>query len=337
MIKRVLGKTNFNLGVIGFGGIPIQRLEEEKAISIVKLCLENGVNFIDTARAYGDSERLIGLGLKGHDKKCYIATKSMSKSYRGMKRDIEISLNNLDCGVIDLYQFHLVKTKEQLDKIMGPDGAYKALKEAQENGLVREIGITSHDYNLIDMALDTDYFSTIQFPYNLVERQGEELFKKAAAKNIGVIIMKPMAGGALEDGNLALRYILENPNVSVIIPGMDDEKQVIENTRVGAEYRALSLEDNKTIEKLVEELGTKFCRRCGYCLPCPQGIDIPTQFLMEGYFTRYELEDWAQERYNAMPHKSSECIECGSCEPRCPYNLPIMEMLKNVALNLEKK
>jgi len=337
MIKRVLGRTNFEIGVIGFGGIPIQRLPEEKAVSIVKMSLDNGVNFIDSARAYGDSERLIGLALKGHDKKCFIATKSMARGYDAMKKDLEISLKNLDCGVIDLYQFHLVKTKEQLEQILAPDGAYRALKEAQEQGLVKQIGITSHDFDLINMALDTDYFSTIQFPYNIVERQGEELFKKAAAKNIGVIIMKPMAGGALEDGKLALRFILGNPNVSVVIPGMDDEKQVLENINVGKEYIPLTREDKKVIEDLVNELGTKFCRRCGYCLPCPQGIDIPAAFLMEGYFTRYDLTEWAQERYDSLPHKASECVECGACEPKCPYNLQIRDMLKNVASKLEKK
>ena len=337
MIQRTLGKTNFDIGVIGFGGIPIQRLPEDKAVSIVKLALEKGVNFIDSARAYGDSERLIGLALKGHSKKCFIATKSMSRTYDAMKKDLEISLKNFDCGVIDLYQFHLVKTKEQLDQIMGPDGAYRALKEAQEQGLVKEIGITSHDFNLINYALDTDYFSTIQFPYNIVESQGEALFKKAAEKNIGVIIMKPMAGGALDNGNLAIRYILENPNISVVIPGMDEEKQVEENLNVGINYIPLSEDEKEAIDKVKRELGTKFCRRCGYCLPCPQGIDIPAAFLMEGYFTRYDLTEWAQSRYDALPHKASECIECGACEPRCPYNLQIRDMLKDVALKLEKR
>lgn len=335
MIKRILGKTNFEIGVIGFGGIPIQRLPEDKAVSIVKMSLENGVNFIDSARGYGESERLIGQALENHNKKCYIATKSMARSYESMKRDLEISLNNLGCGVIDLYQFHLVKNKEQLDKIMGPEGAYKALKEAQEQGLVKEIGITSHDYDLINLALDTDYFSTIQFPYNIVESQGEALFKKAAEKNVGVIIMKPMAGGALDNGDLAIRYILENPNVSVVIPGMDDEKQVLENINAGKEIVPLTDEDKKAIEKIKTELGTKFCRRCGYCLPCPQGIDIPAAFLMEGYFTRYDLTEWAQTRYDSMPHKASECLECGACEPRCPYDLQIRDMLKDVALKME--
>ncbi|MDR5658512.1 aldo/keto reductase [Serpentinicella sp. ANB-PHB4] len=337
MIQRTLGKTGLNVSVVGFGGIPIQRLEEDKAVSLVKLSIEKGMNFIDTARAYGQSEKMIGLAIENANmrKKCYIATKSTSRDYESMKKDIETSLRNLKCDVIDLYQCHLVKTQEQFDQILSPNGAYPALKEAQEAGLIKNIGITSHDYNILDMALDTKYFSTIQFPYNIVERQGEALFEKAAKKNIGVIIMKPLAGGALDDGDLALKFILNNNNISVVIPGMDSEQQVIENSKVGKETSILTVEERQKLEKIQKELSSNFCRRCGYCLPCPQNIDIPSAFLMEGYYSRYNLKNWALERYNALPNKASECIKCGKCEPNCPYDLPIREMLKDVVEKLE--
>ncbi len=337
MEKRKLGRTNFEVGVIGFGGIPIQRLKEEEAIEIIKLAAKEGINFIDSARAYGESERLIGKGIEGNRNHWKIATKTMSRDYESMKKDVESSLFNFNVKTIDLYQFHLVKTKEQLNQILAPNGAYKALKEAQADGKITEIGITSHSVELLEQAIETDYFSTIQFPYNIVERQGENLFKKAAEKNIGVIIMKPLAGGALEDGSLALRFILENPHISVVIPGIDKVNQVFENANIGKQCTPLSQPDRKRIEEIIEELGTTFCRRCGYCLPCPQKIDIPTQFLMEGYYSRYELQDWAVERYLGLPRKASHCIECGACETRCPYNLPIRQMLQNVVSQLESE
>lgn len=327
---RRMGRTDFIVGAIGFGGIPLQRLSEEEAISLIKLAKEEGINFIDTARGYTISEELIGKGLEGNREDWIVATKSMARDYISMKRDIEISLKNLRTDYIDLYQFHLVKTKEDFDKIMSPDGAYRALKEAQEAGIIKEIGITSHNIEVLEMTVDTDYFATIQFPYNIVENQGEELFRRAHERNIGVIVMKPLAGGALTEGDLALRYIMENPHVSVIIPGMDNEAQVMENTKVGNSFRPLNADEKEKLDQLKASLGNQFCRRCGYCLPCPQGIDIPTNIIMEGYYTRYDLKEWAQERYNALPIKASDCVLCGACEPRCPYDLPIRDILGRI-------
>ncbi len=144
---------------------------------------------------------------------------------------------------------------------------------------------------LLDKAMDTGEFATIQCPYNPVERQGEEIFEKAKKLDIGVIVMKPLAGGgAIRNPELSLRFIVNNPNVTVAIPGMDSVEQVIENARVGEQVRPLNEEEQSIILKEAKELGTEFCRRCGYCLPCPQGIDIPSQFLMEGYYSRYNLK-----------------------------------------------
>lgn len=334
MEVRKLGNTGYEIAAIGFGGIPIQRLEEEEAVNLVNLAKNEGINFIDTARGYENSESLIGKGINGNRAHWIIATKSMARDYEGMKKDIEISLKNLDCGYIDLYQFHNVRTKEQYDQIMSPNGAYKALQEAKEEGKIRYIGITGHDINVLKEAVETDYFSTIQFPYNAVERQAEDLFKRAKERNIGVIVMKPLAGGAITKGNLALRFILENPNVSVVIPGVDRIEQVAENAAVAKSFIPLKEDERQELEDLAKELGSKFCRRCGYCLPCPQDIDIPTQFLMEGYYTRYDLKEWAATRYASLPKKASDCIKCGKCETRCPYDLPIREMLVNVTKHL---
>lgn len=331
MEKRRLGRTNFNVSVIGFGGIPIQRVDKDEAIRLIGAAKDAGINFIDTARGYTISESLIGHGLRKYGREEFIlATKSMKRDYDSILEELNTSLNNLGTSYIDLFQFHNVRSFEQLELLMGDNGGLKAIKEAQEKGLVKEIGITSHMPELLDKAMDTGEFATIQCPYNPVERQGEEIFEKAKRLDIGVIVMKPLAGGAIRNPELSLRFIVNNPNVTVAIPGMDSVEQVTENARIGDKIRPLNEEEQTIILKEAEELGTEFCRRCGYCLPCPQGIDIPSQFLMEGYFTRYNLKDWAVERYQAMEVNAGDCIECGNCEDKCPYNLPIRKMLKRV-------
>ncbi|TJX14406.1 aldo/keto reductase [Tissierella creatinini] len=332
MEKRILGRTNFEVSSVGIGGIPIQRVGKEEAIGIIREALNQGMNFIDTARAYLASEELIGHALEelGRDK-FILATKSMARTYDGIKEEFHTSLKLLKTDYIDLYQFHNVKSKEDYEKIMGEGGAYQAVKDLQAKGLIKEIGISCHTVDVLEIAVESDMFSTIQFPYNAIEKQGEPIFQRAKEKNIGVIIMKPLAGGAISNGEAAVRFILENPNISVVIPGMDSVKQVNENARPGIDGRSLNDEERKLLEEEAGTLGQEFCRRCGYCGPCSVGIDIPTNFIVDGYFTRYNLEDWARSRYESMAVNAKDCIECGQCEPRCPYNLPIIDMLKKVA------
>ncbi len=328
----MLGNTDLEVSSIGFGGIPIQRVDEETAINILEECSKRGINFIDTARGYNESEELIGKALEiiGRDK-FYIASKSMRRDRTGILEELNTSLENLNIETIDLFQFHNVRTMDELDQIISIGGALEAIKEAKRQGKIREIGISSHSPELLDKAIDLGEFVSIQCPYNPLEQQADELFKKAKAKGIGVIVMKPLAGGAIREASLSLRFILNNPNVTVVIPGMDSLEQVIENTDVAIKLRDLTKGEEERLFKEVKTLGTEFCRRCGYCLPCPQGIDIPTQFLFEGYYSRYNLQEWAQSRYQASKINAADCIECGICEGKCPYDLPIRKMMKNVA------
>lgn len=338
MEKRILGKSNLEVSVIGLGGIPIQKAKsEEEAYNLVLDAYNNGINFIDTARGYRNSESLIGYAVEkiGRDK-FIIATKSGQKTYGEIKEEIDISLNNLRTDYIDLFQFHNVRTKEELDLILSDNGALKLVKEYKEKGLIRQIGITSHSADLLDIAIDTNEFTTIQFPYNPVELQGEEVFKKAKKNNLGVIIMKPLAGGAITKGDLSLRFILENENVTSVIPGMGSREEIEENTSVGKDLRGLTDEEREILNEEVSSLGIHFCRRCGYCLPCTVGIDIPTQFVIDAYYTRYNLPDWAIDRYRKLDIKAKDCIECGKCLDRCPYDLPIIDMLKDVEEHLGK-
>ena len=169
------------------------------------------------------------------------------------------------------------------------------------------------------------------FPYNIVETHGTELIAQCAEKNIGFIAMKPLAGGALEDATLAMRFVASNPHVTVVIPGMADAKEIEQNLAAICDTAPLTDAENEKIEAIRESLGTQFCRRCNYCAPCTVGINIPGVFLMDGYLTRYGLGDWARSRYDAMEKHASDCVGCGDCETRCPYELPIRDMLKSAA------
>ncbi len=336
MQYRQLGCTGLNVSVIGFGGIPIQRVSTNEAAVIVQHALDKGINFFDTARSYTDSEAKFGEALQNNRSKVIIATKSMARTKEDMALDIKKSLATLGVDYIDLYQLHNVKSQETLEQVFRPDGALAALKEAKKEGVVKHIGITGHIKSYLLEALKTGELETVQFPFNAVETSGtQELFDQAGQMGTGIIIMKPLAGGALKNTNLALRFILEH-NVSTIIPGMDSLAQVDENIMAGQEVLPISAGEKRALEEEAGTLGAAFCRRCEYCQPCPQGIDIPMVFLLDGYYTRYNLKDWARERYRGLPTRPDACVECGACEEKCPYNLPIRRMLAESSVRLRE-
>ena len=333
MEYRTLGKTGLKISRMGFGGIPIQKIDEEGTRKLLHEMMEKGVNYIDSARGYTVSEQYIGYGLEGIRDKFVLATKSMSRTKEAMAADIETSLGNFRTDYIDLYQVHN-PSMEQLDQVMGEGGALEALMEARAAGKIGHIGLTAHSTEVFERALELDWVETIIFPYNIVEQQGAELIHKCAEKNIGFIVMKPLAGGAIEDASLALRYVCSNPDVTVVIPGMAEIHELEQNLDACSNTEPLTQEELKEMDKVREQLGTDFCRRCNYCAPCTVGINIPSVFLFAGYLQRYDLADWAKDRYSTLKVKASACIGCGKCEPRCPYHLPIREKLKKCARDM---
>ena len=330
MEYRILGKTGLKISRLGFGGIPIQRIDAEGTRALMHRLMDAGVNYIDTARGYTVSEAYLGEALEGIREHFVLATKSMARTREAMAKDIDISLKNLRTGYIDLYQVHN-PSLAQLEQVCGPDGALEALLEAKAAGKIGHIGITAHSAEVFAKALDLSWVETIMFPYNIVETQGEQLIRACAEKNIGFIVMKPLAGGAIEDATLALRYIFANPDVTVAIPGMAEPRELEQNLAAACDTAPLSIEEKGKILEIRNALGTQFCRRCNYCAPCAVGISIPNVFLFEGYLDRYGLAGWAKGRYATLSVKASACIGCGACEARCPYNLPIRQMLKRAA------
>ena len=325
-----LGKTGLRISRVGFGGIPIQRITEQACRSLFDAVVDAGINYIDTARAYTVSEQYIGEALKGRRDRFILATKSMARTKEAMAADIEISLKNLQTDYIDLYQIHN-PNDAQLDTVLAPGGAMEALVEAKSQGKIGHIGLTAHSLGVLERALSLDEIETVMFPYSIVERQGEALMALAKEKNVGFIAMKPMAGGAIEDATLAMRYIVSNPDVTVVIPGMYCEDEVKQNVSAAEDITPLTEDERSRAAAIAGELGEHFCRRCNYCAPCTVGISIPSVFLFEGYLSRYGLEDWARERYATLSVKASACMGCGACEDRCPYHLPIRQMLRDCA------
>lgn len=335
MEYRVLGKTGLEISRLGFGGIPIQKTNKEKARELIAELAEAGVNYIDTARMYTVSEEYLGYALEGVRDKFVIATKSTARTREAMRADIEISLKNLRTDYIDLYQLHNPSMKD-LERCIAKGGALEALFEARAEGKIGHIGITLHSKDVFAEAVKLPWVETIMFPYNIVETQGEELIAECAERNIGFVCMKPLAGGAIDDARAAMRFAAANPAVTVIIPGMADSTEIKENIAAVDDSSELSSDEKVRISKIKAELGTNFCRRCNYCAPCAVGINIPSVLLFEGYYNRYGLKEWAIARYESLDKKVSDCIDCGACESRCPYKLPIREMLRGAATVLEK-
>ena len=336
MEYRRLGKTELQVSLLGFGGIPIQRVSAAEAAATIREGLERGINFIDTARAYTDSEEKIGKALAGIPRDKYIlASKTMARTGEAMAKDIDQSLRLLNTDYIDLYQCHNVRFDQDEEKLFAPGGGLDALLAAKAAGKIRHIGITAHQVErLVRLIGASDVFETVQVPYNFNELKPEkELLPLAREKDMGIICMKPLGGGALP-ADLALRFLLDK-EVSSFIPGVESPEQIRQNIDLVTNGKSLNGEELKEVERIRREWGNSYCRRCDYCQPCPRGIDISGMFLFHAYFTRYNMKDWSRARYATVKVKPDACIECGECESRCPYELPIRRMLKDVYRDLE--
>lgn len=333
MPTTVLGKTGLTVSRIGFGGIPIQRIGKDAIPALFDKLLEHGVNFIDTARGYTVSEEWIGCGIAGRRERFVLASKSPVTDAESMRADIERSLGNLGTEYIDLYQMHNM-TLDRLKVCEAPGGALEALIEARDAGKVGHIGVTLHGVEAFAYAVTRPWVETIMFPYNLVETQGEALIAECKARGIGFIAMKPLAGGAIDDGAVALKFVLRNDGVSVAIPGMYTEQEIEENTAAARDLAYTAAEQEKA-DAYRKALDGNFCRRCDYCQPCTAGIFISRIFTLDSYYTRYGLKDWAKPLYRALPQRAHDCVDCGLCEERCPYRLPIRRMLKTADEHME--
>jgi hypothetical protein len=332
----ILGKTGLKVKPLGFGGIPIQSVSEEEAIDVVRRCYDLGLNYYDTARGYTTSEERIGKALEGVRDKVYIATKSNQRTADGIRKELVVSLGNLRTDHIDVYQLHNVTNQEQWEQVQAPGGALEAVTDAKKQGKINHISVTSHNPDLAVKMVKTGIFETVMIPYNyLTTKPAETLLPLCKKLNVGTIIMKPFGGGAFSNANTALKYVLSNPDCDLVIPGMMRVAEVEENYSVWMGDHAFTDEERRLIERDRERLGDQFCRSCNYCQPCPQGIPISTILRTESQVLR--RMGWSERRVEEVKEakeKLETCIHCGECESRCPYNLPIQELLPNAMQSL---
>lgn len=333
-----LGKTKIEAYPLGLGGIPLMNVSWEEARAIIDACLDRGVNFADTAMGYGDSEAKLSMALERDREAFYMATKSTNRSAKGMARDIDQSLSRLKTDYIDIYQIHALRSKEQLQEVLAPGGALAALKAARDSGKVRFIGVTGHRPSVLVEAIKTGEFDTVMAPINIVDREAEEVLLPLAKElDIGVLAMKPVCGGTLDNPLLGIRFCLNSP-ADVVLCGMKSLAEVEADLDVVSNFRPLSAEEEDALMAEASHMGNQFCRRCGYCQPCPQGIHIPRILWLANVHHRAPADDtWTEEEYGLMEETADYCEECGECEDKCPYDLPIREMLKAADAELTPK
>jgi predicted aldo/keto reductase-like oxidoreductase len=328
MKRMVLGKTGLEVHRLGFGGIPIQTVEESAAVETVAYAINRGVDFIDTSRFYTTSERRIGLALKQTDKRVVLASKSMNKTSDGIRTDLETSLRELQVDRIDIYQCHFVRNEADYGQVISPGGALEGLTKAKEEGLIGHIGLTSHSLDLLDRVLEDGLFETIMVCFSFLEPAAREgVIPKAIEKNVGVIAMKAFSGGVIENARPALKYVLSQEGI-VVIPGVEHKNLFDENRGVFQGSWELGDSEEKEIEAIRKQHQKAFCRRCDYCQPCSE--EIPIQIILglrsiaNRMGNRYLLDGPPREGIEKPRH----CSECGECMTRCPYELPIPDLIK---------
>ena len=333
MQKRRLGRTELMVSVVGFGGLILPRISRDEAVRVVNRALDLGINFIDTAKSYGDSEEKVSAAIAERRHDCIITSKSLANDKDELLADIDLSLKRLKTDSIEVYQLHNVSSAERLKKALAPGGLLEGLKEAQAAGKIGFTAFSGHKKDILIEAIKTNEFDVAQMPINVVDRDTwRNVLSLAVERDMGVISMKALAGGALTDispqiTSLALRYAVQQ-DISTAVVGMGTLDEVEQNVKAGTDYQPLSDSEERELIKAADSLSKTFCRQCEYFMPCKQGLDIVTIFILDKHFTRFGARESARERYAALPVKADKCTRCGECESRCPYELPIREMLK---------
>ena len=325
MQKVKLGRTNIVVNKNGFGALPVQRVSFKEAQIILRKAYENGICFFDSARAYSDSEEKIGKYLSDVRKDIYIATKTMASTVEEFWKDLQTSLEMLKTDYIDIYQFH---NPSFCPKPEDGSGLYEAMLEAKKQGKIRYIGLTNHKIHIAKEAAESGLYDTIQFPFSyLASSQDLELVKICERNHVGFICMKALSGGLIHRSDIAYAYLSQFDNV-LPIWGIQKESELDE---------FLSYQDNppiltKVIEQIIQddrkELAGNFCRGCGYCMPCPQGIVINQCARMSLMLRRAPTGGWLSEKWQQEMKKIEDCIHCGKCMQHCPYGLNTPELLK---------
>jgi uncharacterized protein len=332
MRTTILGRTGLEVPRVGLGGIPIQRLTDEEAVRVVRRCLDLGITFLDTANGYTTSEERIGKAIQGRRNQVVLATKTMARDKETAEEHLALSLRRLQVDYIDVWQLHNVSDLNTYERVLGPGGALEAARDAVHADKVGHIGLSSHSMDVALAAVQSDLFETIQFPLNFVTNEAAaQLVPLAQARDVGFIAMKPFGGGMLDNARLAIKYLLQFEGV-VSDPGVQSVDEIEEIAEIVVGPWALTDEELGEIERIRQVVDRRFCRRCQYCEPCPERVRISTVMTVRSFVERFPLERVVTGFVAEAMASASLCIECGECEAKCPYRLPIREMIReNVA------
>ena len=372
MQYRTYGKTGDKVSVLGFGAMRLPMVEDhvdmDLSVSIIGRALDLGVNYVDSAVGYCNAESQIAVGkaIKGRRDNLFVSTKN---HYRGESADewqqnLDDSLERIDVNYIDFYHSHGLRW-EVYQLQSGPGKPMERFRKAKEEGLIRHRCFSCHDTpeNMMKL-IDTGEFDGMLVQYNLLDRRNEEAIAYAHEKGMGVAIMGPVGGGRLvapseqirgmvssgarSTPEVALRFVLSNPNVTLTLSGMNSLAMVDENAATAGREEPLSAEERQSVLDKLEEtkrLSELYCTGCDYCMPCPNDVNIPENFRLMNYYRMFGLKDYATSQYRGLGKKkkrdgtvveawAAACLECGECEPKCPQNIPIIEQLKETAAAL---
>jgi predicted aldo/keto reductase-like oxidoreductase len=365
------GKTGDKVSRLGFGAMRLPMVEDhvdmDLSVSIMRRAFDLGVNYVDSAVGYCHSESQIAVGkaIKGRRDKLFVSTKNHYKGESGdeWQKFLDQSLERIDVDYIDFYHSHGLAW-DQYQNMLGKGGPMERFRKAKEEGLIRHMCYSCHDSpENMKKLIDTGEFDGMLLQYNMLDRRNEEAIAYAHEKGMGIAIMGPVGGGRLvapsdqiqnmvggskSTPEVALRFVLSNPNVTLALSGMNSMAMVEENTATASREEPLTEEERQGILDALEEikrLSDLYCTGCGYCMPCPNDIDIPRNFQLMNYFRVFGLKDYARGEYKRLEKRkkrdgtvieawAAACIECGECEPQCPQNIPIREQLKETHATL---
>ena len=381
MQYRTLGQTGIRASILGFGAMRLPALEDktcdiERSVPLLRRGLDLGINYIDTAYVYinGTSEVAVGQAIKGYDRdKLYLATKiparnAGSATASAWRTKLDESLHRFDTPYIDLILFHGLSWAAFSEYVSRPGAALDEARKAQAEGLVRHVCFSSHDTaKNIAKLVDTGEFASMLVQYNFLDRHNEPAIARAGERGMGVAVMGPVAGGRLntpqglvvdQEGmlevktpELALRFVWSNPYATVALSGMNEMAQIEENAAAAERAGQISEQENQEILRLIarnQELANLYCTGCAYCMPCPNGVNIPENFRYMNWYRVWGLEEQARKAYANLTAKGAwgpwagrieglkakECVQCGECEPKCPQNIPIIDQLEQVTATL---
>ncbi len=323
MKTMILGQTNLLVTKPAFGALPIQRCAVSEAVKILRRAYEGGIRYFDTANAYTDSEEKIGLALSDVRGNIVISTKSQGRDYDTVRRHIQQSLERMKTDYIDLFQFHLVSNWEEVD-----GGAYEAALEAKKKGYIRHIGVTSHSLRFAVELAESGRFETMQYPLSYLSSEEEfGLVRLCRERNMGYIAMKALAGGLLTNARAVYAFMGQQEGV-VPIYGIQTMEEL-------EQWLALADEEpqmDETLQAVIDadraQLSGQFCRSCGYCMPCPQGIEIRNCARMDMLIRRSPWRPYFTPEWQAKMNKIESCVQCGRCRERCPYKLDTPKVLQ---------